>query len=79
MLSAGYASIAIPSATLLKREDLAYLRDRKLHMYPDADEPGENLYQQLKVLLPQLIRHQLPAGFKDVGQYYSFIHKDDQP
>ena len=76
MLSAGYASIAIPSATLLRKEDVAYLKDRRLHMYPDADEPGERLFRQLKALLPQLVRHQLPAGFKDVGQYYSFIHKN---
>lgn len=78
MLSAGFASIAIPSATLLKPEDLAHLKSRKLHMYPDADEPGQKLYEQLKVLLPQLVKHTLPAGFKDVGQYYSWIHKDDK-
>lgn len=77
MLSAGFASIAIPSATLLKPEDLAHLKNRKLHMYPDADEPGDKLYEQLKTLLPQLVRHTLPSGFKDVGQYYSFIHKND--
>lgn len=77
MLSAGFASIAIPSATLLKPEDLAHLKSHKLHMYPDADEPGQKLYEQLKVLLPQLVKHTLPAGFKDVGQYYSFIHKND--
>lgn len=77
MLSAGFASVAIPSATLLKPEDLAHLKNRKLHMYPDADEPGNKLFEQLKELLPQLVRHTLPAGFKDVGQYYSFIHKDD--
>lgn len=78
MLSAGFASVAIPSATLLKPEDLAYLKNRKLHMYPDADEPGDKLFEQLRSLLPQLVRHNLPVGFKDVGQYYSFIHKDDQ-
>lgn len=77
MLSAGFASIAIPSATLLKPEDLAHLKNRKLHMYPDADEPGERLFDQLKGLLPQLVLHTLPTGFKDVGQYYSFIHKND--
>lgn len=77
MSSVGFASVAIPSATLLKPEDLAHLKNHKLHMYPDADEPGQNLYLQLLALLPNLIRHQLPEGFKDVGQYYAFIHKDD--
>lgn len=79
MLSAGFASIAIPSATLLKPEDVALLKNRKLHMYPDQDEPGQKLFFDLKALCPQLVYHQLPNGFKDVGQYYSFIHKDDKP
>lgn len=83
MLSAGFKSIAIPSATLLSDADkqqllsLSSSLSLKWHMYPDADEPGEKLFEQLKALLPQLVRHTLPSGFKDVGQYYSFIHKND--
>ena len=83
MLSAGFASIAIPSATQLKANDVETLRavitDRSLslHMHPDADAPGERLFQQLQALLPQLVRHRLPQGFKDIGAYYAFIHKDD--
>lgn len=83
MLSAGFASIAIPSATLLKPEDVDLIRSSliahhsSVHMYPDADEPGTKLYGQLKVLLPQLVKHTLPEGFKDVGQYYAFLHKND--
>lgn len=112
MLSAGFASIAIPSATLLKKEDLEHLKGRKLHMYPDADEPGMRLFSELNNLLSPstrgeqgtgrmlitsgrsegsqnssgnggsktrggLIYHKLPSGFKDVGQYYAFIHKSD--
>ena len=41
-----------------------------LHIFPDADEPGERLYLQLKDLLPQLVRHQLPKGCKDFSEYY---------
>lgn len=56
MLSSGHKAIAIPSATLLKPEDVALITqhlpaDCQLHMYPDADEPGEQLYLQLKALL----------------------------
>lgn len=82
MLSAGFKSIAIPSATLLSEQDRQTLSSLSssvvFHMYPDADEPGNKLIEQLKELLPQLVRHHLPKGFKDVGQYYSFIHKDEQ-
>lgn len=78
MLSAGFPSIAIPSATLLKSEDVALLKNRNLHMYPDQDEPGQKLFFDLKALCPQLVYHQLPSGFKDVGQYYAYLHRDDQ-
>lgn len=82
ILSAGFKAIAIPSATLLKREDIDLIRSMliarssSLHMYPDNDEPGERLYFQLKDLFPQLKRQQLPVGFKDVGQYWAAIHRN---
>ena len=85
MLSAGFKAIAIPSATLLKREDIDLIRSMliarssSLHMYPDNDEPGERLYFQLKDLFPQLKRQQLPVGFKDVGQYWAAIQKNQRP
>lgn len=80
MMSAGFKSIAIPSATLLSEEYKQLLSSLapklKWHMYPDADEPGNKLFEQLKELIPNLVRHNLPLGFKDVGQYYAYIHKD---
>ena len=98
LLSAGHKAIAIPSATLLKREDIDLIRSTlfaqsstliarppseswrgSLHMYPDNDEPGERLYFQLKDLFPQLKRQQLPVGFKDVGQYWAAIQKNQRP
>ena len=54
-------------------------------MYPDQDRPGEKLFLELRERLPQLVRHQLPTGFKDFGNYWqrlssnnhqSFIHPD---
>ena len=78
LLSAGLKSIAIPSATLLKREDVECFKDRNLHMYPDADEPGQKLFDQIKTICPQLVKHDLPKGFKDVGSYYAFIHRENQ-
>ena len=74
LLSSGHKAIAIPSATLLKPKDLEVLlslsSSSSFHMYPDADVPGERLFLKLKELLPQLIRHQLPAGCKDYSDYY---------
>jgi DNA primase len=74
MLSTGRKAIAIPSATLLRScadEHIEILRHHPhLHIYPDADLPGENLYLQLKQQLPQLIKHTLPSGCKDFSDYY---------
>ena len=82
LLSSGRKAIAIPSATLLKEEDLKPLITNhselttqnsqliNLHMSPDADIPGEKLYLQLKQLFPQLVRHPLPEGIKDYSEYY---------
>ena len=82
MLSAGHKAIAIPSATLLTRQDielLKHLGDSTLcaqecsisfHMFPDRDEPGERLFLQLQKVLPQLVHHQLPPGCKDYSDYY---------
>jgi len=76
MLSAGHKAIAIPSATLLKRQDVELLSivncqlSTHFHMFPDRDEPGERLFLQLKELLPNLEHHQLPLGCKDYSEYY---------
>jgi hypothetical protein len=40
------------------------------HMYPDRDAPGERLFLQLQQVLPSLVHHQLPEGFKDFGEYW---------
>ncbi len=78
LMSAGYKTIAIPSATLLKEEDLTPLKEPinhkskiiNLHMFPDQDEPGEHLFLRLRQLFPTLVRHQLPPGIKDVGELW---------
>ena len=84
LLSAGHKAIAIPSATLLKPQDLEILKrvpalnqastPLMLHIYPDQDEAGERLYRQLTGVCTQLgfalIRHQLPEGCKDFSDYY---------
>ena len=76
MLSSGHKAIAIPSATLLKPQDLDTIRytlnakHSTLHMYPDNDDPGERLFLQLRELLPQIVRHQLPTGCKDYSEAY---------
>lgn len=70
MLSTYHKAIAIPSATLLKPSDILPLKPLRLYMFPDADAPGERLYLQLKELLPQLRRLQMPEGFKDFSDWY---------
>ena len=85
MLSSGHKAIAIPSATLLNRKDIELIRSMliarssSLHMYPDQDEPGEKLYNQLVSLANQMgmciVRHPLPAGYKDYSDYYGSIYQ----
>ena len=76
MLSAGHKAIAIPSATLLKPDDKKWLAEMgsqlkiDWHMFPDKDAPGEQLFLQLKEILPSLVHHQLPPGCKDFCEYY---------
>lgn len=78
LLSSGRKAIAIPSATLLKPSDLEALRPKlstlHLHMAPDADAPGEQLFLQLQRHFPHLVRHRLPMGYKDFAEYYSQKH-----
>ena len=83
LLSAGHKAIAIPSATLLNKDDMELLKHFKaynLHIYPDKDIPGEKLYIQLLHMANQigacLTRHTLPEGCKDFSDYYrTQIHK----
>ena len=81
LLSAGHKAIAIPSATLLGRSEKAFLKDwvdkhgpLNLHMYPDADIPGEKLYIEMTSLATDigssLTRHSLPPGCKDFAEHY---------
>lgn len=77
LLSSGRKAIAIPSATLLKEEDVKLLSSFStsfsltMHIYPDQDEPGRRLYFELKERFPDLVYHQLPEGYKDFGQYWA--------
>ena len=76
LLSAGYKSIAIPSATVLTKKDAELLqtlsseRSIRFEMWPDSELPGERLFLQLQQILPGLVHHQLPPGCKDFSDYY---------
>ena len=74
LLSSGHKCVAIPSATTLRTEDLRPLKGRMCHIYPDNDEPGEQLYQRLldaaNTIGFCLLRHNLPADCKDYSDYY---------
>lgn len=77
MLSAGRKAIAIPSATLLKPEDveaiMPYLNGINLCCSPDDDEPGQALFMQLRAHFPNITHKMLPVGFKDFGQYWASL------
>lgn len=74
LLSSGRKAVAIPSATLLKEEQLNLLASRNLYMYPDRDEAGERLFSELQDSLGKLgamvVRVSLPKDCKDFSDYY---------
>lgn len=83
LLSAGHKAIAIPSATLLKPEDVTIIThnlapDTQMHIYPDNDAAGESVYRKLAGITATLgvclIRHDLPSGSKDFSDYYLTQH-----
>lgn len=78
MLSSGRKAVAIPSASMLKKEDLEVLSGLNLHMYPDQDEPGERLFWELHKVLPQIVRHQLPTECKDFGDLWAMRRLGDK-
>ena len=75
MLSAGRKAVAIPSATSLTMDDIRLLTHGlpdgvSLHMAPDNDRPGMELFQALKRFFPRLRGHVLPEGVKDFGELW---------
>ena len=74
MLSAGYKAIAIPSATLLHADMLPILSSHPLFMYPDNDDPGEKLFDQIRDAIYKKggnITHlYLPDTCKDFSAFY---------
>ena len=75
MMSAGRKAVAIPSATSLTTGDLRLLGDGlqkgvSLHMAPDHDRPGMELFKTLKRHFPDLQGHVLPDGVKDFGEMW---------
>lgn len=74
LLSSGRKAIAIPSATLLKEDLLNLLAGRNLYMYPDQDEAGERLFNEIQDKLGKrgtmVVRVSLPKGCKDFSDYY---------
>ena len=80
LLSSGHKAIAVPSATMLTNDSINELRaivathKTELHIFPDNDTPGEQLYRQLVNLMP-VVRHPLAEGCKDYSDYYLTIKK----
>ena len=75
MMAAGRKAVAIPSATSLTTGDLRLLGEGlqkgvSLHMAPDNDRPGMELFKTLKRHFPDLQGHVLPDGVKDFGEMW---------
>jgi len=74
LLSSGYKAVAIPSATLLKTKELEILTSHPLLMYPDNDEPGEKLFNQIQEAVNKsggsVTRLMLPNNSKDFSDFY---------
>lgn len=77
ILSSGRKCIAVPSATLLTRQNkelLTSVPTKNWHIAPDQDQAGERLYQQLLSVANEcgatLTRHQLPKGCKDFADFW---------
>ena len=75
MMSAGRKAVAIPSVTSLTAGDLRLLGEGlqkgvSLHMAPDNDRPGMELFKTLKRHFPDLQGHVLPDGVKDFGEMW---------
>lgn len=77
MLSSGRNAIAIPSATNLPLSMCRILAKYSLKMFPDNDEPGLKAFRTLSYCIARegghISRLELPAGFKDFGEYYKSI------
>lgn len=76
MLSDGHKALAIPSATMLKKEDSLFLQrlvtDRNLSVraWPDHDEAGEKLFAQLQDILPIIVDARTIENHKDYAEAY---------
>lgn len=93
MLSAGHKAIAIPSATLFNKKEFksellaAHVPEggNTLHIYPDKDKAGENLYNEILSASVEigfhLVRHELPDGCKDFADYWTWqsVHRTPSP
>lgn len=78
LLSSGLKAVAIPSATILPKEDLVLLKSYDLRMFPDHDEAGQKAFIDIRrffVNLYSTVRaEQLPANVKDYSDYYISTH-----
>lgn len=82
LLSSGKNAVAVPSATILPKDDLFELRNYRLHMYPDQDDAGQMAYDNLRRFFVRhyatLLREELPYGAKDFSDYYLMGYVKDE-
>lgn len=75
LMSSGRPALALASATSLTPDAAGFIARQaarlRLHIYPDSDDAGQQLYRQLLQLCPAMRRHDLPAGCKDFAQAWA--------
>lgn len=81
LLTTGKSAVAIPSATSLKKEDIEILVQHPLAMYPDQDEPGQRLFEQIQDIINlnngKIVKLDLPDGCKDYSAFLLCENDDD--
>lgn len=81
LLTTGKSAVAIPSATSLKKEDIEILVQHPLAMYPDQDEPGQRLFEQIQDIINlnngKIVKLDLPDGCKDYSAFLLCENDED--
>lgn len=81
LLTTGKSAVAIPSATSLKKEDVEVLVQHPLAMYPDQDEPGQRLFEQIQDIINlnngKIVKLDLPDGCKDYSAFLLCENDED--
>ena len=75
-MTLGFHAVAIPSSTLVNSKAIAILKPFTIHMWPDNDEPGIELYNDLRDKGLNIRHHLIPTAFNDFSEYYVHLRRN---